>query len=86
MMTREELSREMWQLTKGILADSRVDFEEALVMKRWLEEHQTGNEFASTIDKLATFVKDGYIDPSESRHLVDELGYILRDLRKPAAQ
>ena len=40
MMTRKEESDEFWMLTKGILQDTRVDAEEALVVKRWLEEHQ----------------------------------------------
>ena len=40
MMTRKEESSEFWMLTKGILQDTRVDTDEALVIKRWLEEHQ----------------------------------------------
>ena len=37
MMTRKEESSEFWMLTKGILQDTRVDTDEALVIKRWLE-------------------------------------------------
>ena len=58
MMTQTELHDELWLLTKGILQDSRMDTTEASVIKRWLEEHQSGDEFKSMIDKLAKFLSD----------------------------
>lgn len=79
--TRAELGSEFWMLTKGILQDSRVDTDEALVIKRWLEEHQTGDEFAFTIEKLDKFFQDGYIDRFESKALIETIGNVLRSLR-----
>lgn len=82
MMTRAELSSEFWMLTKGILQDSNIDTDEACVIKRWLEEHQTGEEFQRVIDKLSKFLVDGYIDRFESKELMDSLGGVLRQLRQ----
>jgi len=79
--TKAELGAEFWMLTKGILQDSTVDTEEAMVVKRWLEEHREGEEFAPVIDRLAKFLTDGYIDRFESKTLIDSLGNILRSLR-----
>ena len=81
MMTNKELSAEFWMLTKGILQDSRVDTEEAGVIKRWLEEHRRGNEFDLVITKLDNYLKDGYIDRFESKNLIDSIGNILGILR-----
>ena len=80
MMTQTELHDELWLLTKGILQDSRMDTTEARVVKRWLEEHQNGDEFKSMIDKLSKFLSDGFIDQIESRNLIESLGYTLRAL------
>lgn len=79
--TKVELGAEFWMLTKGILQDGSVDTEEARVVKRWLEEHQTSGEFALVIGKLEKFLNDGYIDRFEAKTLIDSLGTILRTLR-----
>ena len=50
------------------------------MVKRWLEEHQSGDEFKSMIDKLSKFLSDGFIDQIESRNLIESLGYTLRAL------
>ena len=81
MMTQKELHDEFWLLTKGILQDSRIDTEEARVIKRWLEEHQKADEFASVIEGLARRLADGYVDRFESRDIIDSLGYTLAQLR-----
>ena len=81
--TKKELGAEFWMLTKGILQDSTVDTDEAMVIKRWLEEHQTGDEFAVIIGKLDKFLTDGYVDRFESKSLLDTIGNILRMLRQP---
>ena len=79
--TNKELAAEFWLLTKGILQDARVDTDEALVIKRWLEEHRVGDAFDRTIAKLDKFLTDGYIDRFESKELTDSIGSILRTLR-----
>ena len=81
MMTRQEESSEFWMLTKGILQDSRVDIEEAAVIKRWLEEHRRGDEFERLIQKLNKFLGDGMIDRFESTDLIDSIGRVLAQLR-----
>ena len=80
MMTQKELYDEFWLLTKGILQDSRLDTTEANVVRRWLEEHQRGDEFAPVIERLDAFLRDGFIDQFESRHLVNSLGRVLQTL------
>ncbi len=82
--TKAELASEFWMLTKGILQDSNVDTDEALVVKRWLEEHKTGDEFDRVISRLDKFLVDGYIDRFESKDLINSLGNILRTLRSNA--
>ena len=79
--TNKEKAAEFWMLTKGILQDSRVDTEEAMVIKRWLEEHQETDEFAMLIERLGKFFDDGYIDRFESKTLIDSIGTVLRTLR-----
>lgn len=79
--TDKELSAEFWLLTKGVLQDSRIDTDEAVVIKRWLEEHQQGGEFAPTIDILTQFLADGFISEYESRRLMDTFGRVLATLR-----
>ena len=81
MLNAKEKSAEFWMLTKGILQDSRVDVDEAMVIKRWLEEHQNGDEFKRTIEKLDKFLVDGYIDRFESKNLIDSIGSVLSTLR-----
>ena len=81
MLTAKEKSAEFWMLTKGILQDSKVDTDEAAVIKRWLEEHKTGDEFNRTIEKLDAFLKDGYIDRFESKNMIDSIGSVLATLR-----
>ena len=80
MMTKEELRAEFWLLTKGMLQDARVDADEARVVKRWLEEHGEGDEYALLIKKLDGFLTDGDIDPRESAALADSLGRVLSRL------
>ena len=81
MMTREEERAEFWLLTKGILQDSRIDASEARVVKRWLEEHQRGDEFPMLISKLDSFMADGYIDPRESNAIAESIGRVLASMR-----
>ncbi|MBQ6340458.1 MAG: hypothetical protein IJI36_15070 [Kiritimatiellae bacterium] len=85
MMTRKEESNEFWMLTKGILQDARVDTDEALVIKRWLEEHQRAGEFGRVIETLGKFLTDRYIDRFESKNLCDMIGNVLTTLRQAAA-
>lgn len=79
--TKAELADEFWMLTKGVLQDAVVDTAEAKVLKRWLEEHQEGEEFQALIDRLAGFLSDGYIDRFESKRLQDTFGFVLAQLR-----
>lgn len=81
MLTAKEKSAEFWMLTKGILQDSKVDTDEAAVIKRWLEEHKVGNEFDRTIAKLDGFLKDGFIDRFENKNMIDSIGSVLATLR-----
>ena len=81
MMTKKELHDEFWLLTKGILQDSKVDATEAIVVKRWLEEHQTDNEFSILINKLTKMLSDSYIDRFESQDIITLLGRTLAQLR-----
>ena len=85
MMTRKEESNEFWMLTKGILQDARVDTDEALVIKRLLEEHQRAGEFGRVIETLGKFLTDRYIDRFESKNLCDMIGNVLTTLRQAAA-
>ena len=71
-------------LTKGILQDARIDTEEALVIKRWLEEHQRAGEFVHVIEQLGKFLTDRYIDRFESKSLCDMIGNVLTTLRQAA--
>ena len=86
MMTQKEMHDEFWLLTKSILQDSRIDTEEARVLKRWLEEHQQDGSFDFAIEKLTRFLADGYVDRFESAELIDVLGHTLRKLNAPPAE
>ena len=79
--TKQELGREFWLLTKGILQDSTIDTDEALVLKRWLEEHRDGDQFEPIIETLDKCLRDGYIDRFESQRLTTVFGHILAELR-----
>lgn len=81
MMTQKELHDEFWLLTKSVLEDSRIDTEEAHVLKRWLEEHQKEAEFNYVIKKLDRILDDGYVDRFESKEIIDTLGHTLSQLR-----
>ena len=81
MMTQKELHDEFWLLTKSVLEDSRIDTEEAHVLKRWLEEHQKETEFNYVIKKLDHILDDGYVDRFESKEIIDTLGHTLSQLR-----
>ena len=81
MMTKQELHDEFWLLTKSVLQDSKIDADEARVIKRWLEEHRDGDSFDFLIAKLNDFLRDGYIDRFESARVTDALGSVLRHLR-----
>ncbi len=84
MMTRKELHDEFWLLTRGVLQDdSKVDTEEAKVIKKWLEEHQRDGEFNKLIEKLAGFLTDGYVDRFESAAITNMLGRALMQLNQP---
>ena len=80
--TKNELAAELWMLTKGMLQDSRIDTDEARVVKRWLEEHKDGTSFDGAIAKLDRFLADGFIAPYESQQLTEALGHLLAGLRK----
>lgn len=80
MMTQKELHDEFWLLTKSVLQDSRIDVEEARVLKRWLEEHRRGEEFNDVIGKLNCFLDDGYVDRFESTEVIEGLGRTLAQL------
>lgn len=80
--TKAELAAEFWMLTKGILQDGTVDTSEAKVLKHWLEEHQTGDEYKMLIDRLSVFLADGFIAPYESKRLLDSFGTILAQLNR----
>ena len=77
MMTTQELHDEFWLLTKSILQDSKVDTTEARVLKRWLEEHQQGDEFRHAIGKMERILGDGYVDRFESQEAISALGNVL---------
>ena len=81
-MTETELRDEFWLLTKGILQDSRIDADEARVLKRWLEEHRKEGAFDAVIERLAQFLSDGYVDRFESKDVIDLLGFTLRRLNE----
>ena len=81
MMTRKEEGQELWLLTKGIMQDSRLDAEEAQVIRRWLGEHRRDVEFDSLIEKLDQFLSDGYVDRYESQEIIEAIGTLLRFLR-----
>lgn len=81
MMTQQELHDEFWLLTKSVLQDSRIDTEEAKVLKRWLEEHAQGGFFDVASEKLGRFLADGYIDRHESAAMISTLGKVLAQLR-----
>ena len=83
MMTKQELHDEFWLLTKSVLEDSRIDADEARVIKRWLEEHREGDAFDFIITKLDGFLSDGYVDRFESQKIIEALGCVLRRLRTP---
>ena len=82
MMTRKELHDEFWLLTRGVLQDSKVDTDEAKVIKRWLEEHQREGEFNALIEKLTGFLTDGYVDRFESAAIINMLGRALAQLNQ----
>ena len=80
--TKQEEAAEFWMLSKGILQDSKIDLDEAKVIRRWLEEHRTDGSFDMAIARLDKFLSDGYIDQFESKVLIDMLGSILRLFRQ----
>ncbi len=84
MLTNAEERNEFWLLTKGILEDSKVDTEETIVVKRWLEEHGRGDEFKREIAKLDAVLADGYTDRFESAEITELVGDVLAKLRRRA--
>ena len=86
MMTRKEERDEFWMLTQGILQDSKVETTEARVVKRWLEEHQRGTEFAAALERLDGQLADNWIDRFESQAIIEAIGRVLQILRKEAEQ
>lgn len=84
MMTRKEERDEFWMLTQGILQDSKVETDEARVVKRWLEEHQRAGEFAYAIEKLSGQLSDNWIDRFESASIIEAIGRVLQQLRRGA--
>jgi len=86
MMTRKEERDEFWMLTQGILQDSKVETDEARVIKRWLEEHRRGTEFDYALEKLGGQLADGWIDRFESQSIIEAIGGVLQTLRAEAAK
>lgn len=82
MLTKEEARAEFWLLTKGILQDSKVEIDEAKVIKRWLEEHACGNAFDEVVKRLDKAIADGFIDRVESSEISSLFGYVLVKLRE----
>ena len=76
-MTTQEQHDEFWLLTKSILQDSKIDTAEARVLKRWLEEHQQGDEFKHAIGKMGRILDDVYVDRFESQEAISALGDVL---------
>lgn len=81
MLTKEEMSKEFWLLTKGILQDTKIELDEARVIKRWLEEHPTGGDFTALLGKLDKSLADGWIDRFEGEQIATLIGDTLRILR-----
>ena len=80
--TKQELGAELWLLTKGVLQDSRIDADEARVLKRWMEEHLEGAARDANVAILDRFLADGFIAPYESQRLTENLGSVLATLRR----
>ena len=81
-MTRKEMHDEFWLLIRGILQDSKVDTDEAKILKRWLEAHQRDGEFNPLIEKLGVILSDGYVDRFESTAIINMLGRALAQMNK----
>ena len=83
--TNAELASEFWMLTKGMLQDSSIDTDEAKVLKRWIEEHDLATTFKPLVDRLESFLADGYISRYESQSLLNTFGSVLAHLRRASA-
>ena len=86
MMTRQEMHDEFWILTKSVLQDSRIDTNEARVIKRWLEEHRQYEQdgaFDAVIKSLARILEDNYVDRFESTETITAIGRVLKLLNTP---
>ncbi len=81
MMTPQQERDEFWMLTKGLLQDSKIDTDEARVVRCWLAEHNHGDTYDFAIAKLDEQLKDGWIDRFESSAIIAAIGEVLRMLR-----
>lgn len=82
MMTQKELHDEFWLLTKSVLQDSRIDIDEARVLKRWFEEHQGFCRFDAETARLAEFISDGYVGRAEAPEILNMISRTLLRLNK----
>lgn len=81
MMTLQQERDEFWMLTKGLLQDSKIDTDEARVVRCWLAEHNHDNAYDFCIAKLDKQLADGWIDRYESTAIIDAIGQVLRSMR-----
>lgn len=86
MMTPQQERDEFWMLTKGVLQDSKIDVEEARVVRCWLAEHNHGNAYDFAIAKLDERLKDGWVDRFESAAIIEAIGTVLGKLRAAIAK
>ena len=81
MMTKKELHGEFRLLTKSVLEDSRIDADEARVIKRWMEKRRAGDAFGFFIENPNGFLGDGRVGRWGSTKVIEALGSVLRQLR-----
>ncbi len=81
MMTPQQERDEFWLLSKGILQDSKIDTDEARVIRCWLTEHNHDGVYDFALAKLDKQLSDGWIDRYESTAIIDAIGQVLRIMR-----
>ena len=86
MMTPQQERDEFWLLSKGILQDSKIDTDEARVIRCWLAEHNHEGAYDFAIAKLDRQLSDGWIDRYESSAIIDAIGQVLRMMREAIGQ
>ena len=81
-MTPQQERDEFWLLSKGILQDSKIDTDEARVIRCWLAEHNHNGTYDFALAKLDRQLSDGWIDRYESTAIIDAIGQVLRMMRE----